>query len=77
VVIVVSNFTPVPRTGYRIGVPVPGLYREVLNTDAEMYGGGNVGNLGGVTAEASESHGQPCSVTLTVPPLATVMLALS
>jgi 1,4-alpha-glucan branching enzyme len=77
VVVVVSNFTPVPRAGYRIGVPVPGHYREVLNTDAEMYGGGNVGNLGGVTAEASESHGHPCSVTLTLPPLATVMLALS
>jgi 1,4-alpha-glucan branching enzyme len=76
-VIVVSNFTPVPRAAYRIGVPLPGLYREVLNTDAEMYGGSNVGNLGGVTAEASESHGQPCSVTLTLPPLATVMLAVS
>jgi len=77
VVVVVSNFTPVPRDGYRIGVPLPGLYREVLNTDAEMYGGGNVGNLGGVTADDTESHGQPCSVTLTLPPLGTVMLALS
>jgi 1,4-alpha-glucan branching enzyme len=76
VVIVVSNFTPVPREGYRIGVPLPGHYREVLNTDAALYGGGNVGNLGGVTAEAAESHGQPCCLTLTLPPLGTVMLAL-
>ena len=77
VVIVVSNFTPVPREGYRIGVPLPGFYREVLNTDAAMYGGSNVGNLGGVSTEETESHGQPCSLTLTLPPLATVMLALS
>jgi 1,4-alpha-glucan branching enzyme len=77
VVLVISNFTPVPREGYRIGVPRPGFYREVLNTDAEMYGGSNVGNLGGVTAEETESHGQPCSVTLTLPPLGTMMLALS
>jgi 1,4-alpha-glucan branching enzyme len=76
-VIVVSNFTPMPREGYRIGVPLPGLYREVLNTDAAEYGGSNIGNLGGVTAEATESHGQPCSITLTLPPLATIMLALS
>jgi 1,4-alpha-glucan branching enzyme len=77
VVIVVSNFTPVPREGYRIGVPRPGFYREVLNTDAALYGGSNMGNMGGVTAEESESHGQPCSLTLTLPPLATVMLAVS
>ena len=75
VAIVVSNFTPVPRRAYRIGVPLPGFYREVLNTDAALYGGGNVGNLGGVSAEATESHGQPCSLTLTIPPLATMILA--
>jgi 1,4-alpha-glucan branching enzyme len=76
-VLVISNFTPVPREGYRLGVPRPGFYREILNTDAAMYGGSNVGNLGGVTAEETESHGQPCSVTLTLPPLGTMMLALS
>jgi 1,4-alpha-glucan branching enzyme len=74
IVVVVSNFTPVPREGYRLGVPLPGHYREALNTDAEIYGGGNVGNLGGVTAEETASHGQPCSISLTIPPLGTVFL---
>jgi 1,4-alpha-glucan branching enzyme len=74
VVIVVCNFTPVPREGYRIGVPIGGFYREVLNTDAEMYGGGNVGNGGGVQSEPSESHGHPCSLSLTLPPLGTLIL---
>ncbi|MCK2055436.1 1,4-alpha-glucan branching protein GlgB [Methylobacterium sp. 37f] len=71
--IVVSNFTPVPREGYRIGVPASGFYREAINSDAERYGGSNVGNMGGVHAEAVESHGQPFSVTLTIPPLATTI----
>ncbi|MBJ6125950.1 1,4-alpha-glucan branching protein GlgB [Microvirga splendida] len=74
--VVVSNFTPVPRESYRIGVPLPGLYREAVNTDAALYGGSNTGNLGGVVAEASPSHGQPCSLTLTIPPLATLILVL-
>jgi 1,4-alpha-glucan branching enzyme len=74
--IVVSNFTPVPRETYRIGVPLAGFYREAVNTDAGQYGGANVGNLGGVTAEDTPSHGQPCSLTLTIPPLATVILVL-
>src|SRR5262249_23222311 len=51
VAVVVCNFTPVPRHGYRIGVPRPGYYREALNSDAAMYGGSNVGNGGGVMAE--------------------------
>jgi 1,4-alpha-glucan branching enzyme len=75
-VIVVSNFTPVPREGYRIGVPLPGFYREVLNTDAALYGGSNMGNHGGVAADGMPSHGQPYSLTLTLPPLSTLMLAL-
>jgi 1,4-alpha-glucan branching enzyme len=74
--IVVSNFTPVPRETYRIGVPLAGFYREAVNTDAGQYGGSNVGNLGGVMAETTPSHGQPCSLTLTIPPLATVILVL-
>jgi 1,4-alpha-glucan branching enzyme len=74
--IVVSNFTPVPRETYRIGVPLPGFYREAVNTDAAQYGGSNLGNLGGVMAEDTSSHGQPCSLTLTIPPLATVILVL-
>ncbi|WP_154661153.1 1,4-alpha-glucan branching protein GlgB [Microvirga lotononidis] len=76
VAIVVSNFTPVVREAYRIGVPLPGFYREAVNTDAGQYGGSNVGNLGGVVAEDVPSHGRPCSLTLTIPPLATLILVL-
>ena len=72
--VVVCNFTPVPRHGYRVGVPLPGYYRERLNTDAAIYGGANIGNGGGVMAEELGSHGRPCSLSLTLPPLATVFL---
>ena len=72
IVVVVCNFTPVPRHGYRIGVPLPGFYRERLNSDAGAYGGSNLGNRGGVMAEELGSHGRPCSLSLTLPPLATV-----
>jgi 1,4-alpha-glucan branching enzyme len=57
--VVVSNFTPVVREGYRIGVPEAGYYREAVNTDAGLYGGSNVGNLGGVQAEATPATGSP------------------
>ncbi len=73
-VIVVINFTPVPRRAYRIGVPRGGGYREVLNSDAEMYGGSNVGNAGWVQATDQPSHGYPCSLTLTLPPLGCLLL---
>ncbi|SFG48692.1 1,4-alpha-glucan branching protein GlgB [Methylobacterium gossipiicola] len=73
VAVVVSNFTPVVREGYRIGVPEAGFYREAINSDAERYGGSNVGNMGGVRAEAVPSHGQSHSITLTIPPLATTI----
>ncbi|KQP35093.1 1,4-alpha-glucan branching protein GlgB [Methylobacterium sp. Leaf100] len=73
VAIVVSNFTPVVREGYRIGVPEAGFYREAINSDAERYGGSNVGNMGGVRAEAVPSHGQSHSLNLTIPPLATTI----
>ncbi len=73
-VIVVCNFTPVPRPGYRVGVPRSGAWREILNTDAEVYGGGNLGNAGAVNASGEPSHGQPFSVQLILPPLATVVL---
>jgi 1,4-alpha-glucan branching enzyme len=72
--IVVSNFTPVPREHYRIGVPLQGFYREGLNTDAALYGGTNLGNLGGVYAEEVPSHGELFSISLTLPPLATLIL---
>jgi 1,4-alpha-glucan branching enzyme len=72
---VVCNFTPVPRYGYRVGVRDPGWYRELLNSDAAAYGGGNLGNGGGVMAEAVPSHGRPYSVSLTMPPLAVLFLS--
>ncbi|WP_430910236.1 1,4-alpha-glucan branching protein GlgB [Methylobacterium sp. sgz302541] len=73
VAVVVANFTPVPREGYRIGVPEGGFYREAFNSDAERYGGSNMGNHGGLHAEAVESHGQRHSIVLTLPPLATTI----
>ena len=68
-ILCVLNFTPVPRTGYRVGVPGPGYWTEMLNTDAGRYGGSNVGNNGGVHAEFVPMHGQPYSLLLTLPPL--------
>jgi 1,4-alpha-glucan branching enzyme len=73
-VVIACNFTPVPRRGYRVGVPYGGYYRERLNTDAEVYGGANIGNGGGVTADDVGSHGRPHSLALTLPPLGTVIL---
>jgi 1,4-alpha-glucan branching enzyme len=73
-VVVACNFTPVPRLGYRVGVPQGGYYRERLNTDAAVYGGANIGNGGGVMAEEVGSHGRPYSLCLTLPPLGTVIL---
>jgi 1,4-alpha-glucan branching enzyme len=70
----VFNFTPQPRHGYVFGVPRAGTYTELLNSDAETYGGSNVGNNGQVTTEPAASHGYPDSVRLTLPPLACLML---
>ncbi len=72
--LVLCNMTPVPREGYRIGVPVAGHWREVLNTDAATFGGSNLGNGGGASTEDVGSHGQACSLVLTLPPLATLVL---
>jgi 1,4-alpha-glucan branching enzyme len=69
VVVFACNFTPVPRQKYRLGVPLSGFYREVLNSDSETYGGSNLGNLGGVRAEDLTWHGQPYSIEVTFPPL--------
>jgi 1,4-alpha-glucan branching enzyme len=71
-VLVVANFTPVPRQGYRVGVPAPGFYRELLNSDSEAYGGSNMGNKGGLPADAIPWQGQPYSILMTLPPLAVV-----
>ena len=72
-ILCVANFTPVPRHGYRVGVPRPGHWVEVLNTDAARYGGTDVGSGGGVWAEPVPAHGQPCSLHLTLPPLGVVL----
>ncbi|MBL6751373.1 MAG: 1,4-alpha-glucan branching protein GlgB [Nevskia sp.] len=73
-VVAVLNFTPVPRQGYRIGVPQGGYWREVFNSDAALYGGSGMGNAGGAAAAAQASHGLPFSLSLTVPPLAALLL---
>jgi 1,4-alpha-glucan branching enzyme len=73
---VVCNFTPVPRTGYRIGLPGTGRWREVFNSDAREYGGSGIGNLGAIEAEAHPSHGFPASAAITIPPLATLFFQL-
>jgi 1,4-alpha-glucan branching enzyme len=72
--VMVANFTPVPRPGYRIGVPAGGWYREVLNSDAESYGGSNMGNAGGVMTEPIAAHGYDQSLSLIVPPLGFLLL---
>jgi len=69
-IVCVFNFTPVIRHNYRIGVPELGFYRELLNTDSEIFGGSNVGNFGGVYSQEIPFHGFPYSLELTLPPLA-------
>ena len=68
------NFTPVPHDNYRIGVPFDTEYIEILNSDWEKYGGSNVGNFEPIKAESSSYHNKPYSISLTVPPLATIVL---
>jgi 1,4-alpha-glucan branching enzyme len=77
VVIVALNFTPVPRSGYRVGAPAGGFWREIANSDAVEYGGSGVGNFGSVEAEEIPAHGRPYSLSLTLPPLAAVFFKLS
>jgi 1,4-alpha-glucan branching enzyme len=68
----VCNFTPVPRLNYRVGVPDPGVYREILNTDAEMFGGSNMGNGGQVWTQPISQNNHYHSLSITVPPLGVV-----
>jgi 1,4-alpha-glucan branching enzyme len=75
-VVVVANFTPLPREGYRLGVPAGGFYRELLNGDSKYYGGGDIGNAGGVPSEPTPWQGYPHSIVITVPPLAVVFFKL-
>ena len=72
-VLAISNMTPIPREGWRVGVPRGGYWRERINTDAACYGGGGLGNGGGLRSEAVESHGHADSLVLTIPPLATII----
>jgi 1,4-alpha-glucan branching enzyme len=72
--VAIVNFTPVPREGYRIGVPAAGSYTELVNSDGEAYGGSNVGNGGVVFTEPIASHGLPDSLRLNLPPLAVLIL---
>ena len=74
-VLIVCNMTPVPRIGYGIGVPRPGHWRELLNTDADAYGGSNLGNSGGVDSVPTQMHGEAQALLLTLPPLATIFLS--
>jgi 1,4-alpha-glucan branching enzyme len=67
--VIVCNFTPIPRHNYRIGVPEHCHYQELLNSDAAEYWGSNVGNLGGFFSDPLPWHGRPCSLKLTLPPL--------
>jgi 1,4-alpha-glucan branching enzyme len=73
-ILAVCNMTPVPRHGYRIGVPRGGRWRELFNSDSACYGGSNVGNGGAIHTTSTWSHGEPQSLELVLPPLATVLL---
>ncbi|MDR1874822.1 MAG: 1,4-alpha-glucan branching protein GlgB [Synergistaceae bacterium] len=74
-VLAVCNFTPLPREGYRIGAPKPGFWREVLNSDAAVYGGSDVGNAGGMETDPAPAHGYEQSLLLTLPPLSIVVFS--
>ena len=73
-VVTICNFTPMPRHGYRVGMPKPGQWDEIVNTDSDVYGGSNMGNGGRVSTEPVASHGKPQSVALVLPPLGTLIL---
>jgi 1,4-alpha-glucan branching enzyme len=73
-VLVVLNATPVVRQNHRIGVPADGYWAEILNTDAEAFGGSGQGNSGGAMATPVTAHGRPFSLNLTLPPLAALFL---
>jgi 1,4-alpha-glucan branching enzyme len=74
IALLAMNCTPVPRHGFRVGVPVGGVWREVLNTDAAVYGGSGMGNMGMVNADATPAMGRPHSLQLTLPPLGALIL---
>ncbi len=69
-ILIICNFTPVPRTNYRVGVPAGGYWKELLNSDAKEYWGSGIGNSGGVQADTIPSHDRAQSLNLILPPLA-------
>ena len=73
-VVVAVNFTPVARHEYVVGVPAPGRYLELLNSDAAIYGGSNLGNSGAIETEPTPAHGRPHRLLLTLPPLGCLFL---
>jgi len=73
-VVVAMNMTPVPRMGLDVGVPQSGYYQELLNSDAEVYGGSNIGNLGGIHTSDTHAHGFQQSIKLSLPPLGLVIM---
>ncbi len=74
ILLFVFNFTPVPKENYRIGAPVDGYYREILNSDSSSFGGSNIGLGGGISADRKKSHGRSFSLNLTIPPLGLIIL---
>lgn len=76
-ILVLCNFTPVPRWSYRVGVPQEGYWKELLNSDADIYGGSGIGNHGGVYSDSHWHHGRPNSISVVLPPLSIVMFKLS
>ena len=75
-IVFIVNATPIVRHNYRLGVPRPGFYREIINTDGETYGGSNVGNLGGVRSEEVPCMSREQSILIQLPPLATLAFKL-
>jgi 1,4-alpha-glucan branching enzyme len=75
-VVVVCNFTPEPQSSYRIGVPEHGFYKEIFNSDAAVYGGSNMGNMGGKWADEWSVHNQRHSIELCLPPLGVLIFKL-
>ena len=75
-ILVICNMTPAPREAYRLGLPAPGRWREILNSDADVYGGSGMGNMGVIETEEIGSHDRPCSARITLPPLATLWFRL-
>jgi 1,4-alpha-glucan branching enzyme len=73
-VVVALNFTPVSRTGYRVGAPASGFWREIFNSDSALYGGSNIGNGAGLMSEDQAWMGYPSSLVLTLPPLGGIIL---